>query len=293
MLASATTSSSVIVFGKKACSIVDYSSSVLIGHTEKAFILSPGLGDLKEEYRFLGPKLAKAYPDHRVISIDLRGMGNSDIGFPSYTPEDTGNDIIAVVKELQLQEVIFVGCSMSAASILIPAAESCLNHATSYKTKGLIFLSPFAWDHAMPFGIPTLLNMLLNSWTGAKFWVDYYQSLYTLKPSPVTDLTDYCQQLKQNIQLPGHIEAIRGHMFGSKASCTQRIGEIAKDIPLLTIYGSKDPDFPVLTKEIDDWKSYFPQQTNEQILVIEGVGHYPHVEAVEEVFQAIVRQFVV
>lgn len=273
-------SSSIAVLGTKRCSYCDYSNFI---HAKKAFVLSPGLGDLKEEYRLLGPKLAAEFPDYRVLAVDLRGMGKSDVDFPSYTPEDTGHDLLVVIESLNLEEVVLVGCSMSAASILIPAAES----SKRYRINALIFLSPFAWEHSMPFGIPTLLNVLLNTWTGSSFWTDYYRSLYTIKPTTVKDLDTYCQTLKQNIREPGRLEALRGHLFASKAFCAAQIPQIAKEIPILTIYGTKDPDFPDLTKEMKDLRSYFPQHLIENIVTITDAGHYPHVEAVEEVIRAI------
>lgn len=276
------------VIGSKKCAYIDYASPN--ADQSKAFILSPGLGDLKEEYRLLGPKLATAFPNFRVIGVDLRGMGKSDTGFTSYTPEDTGHDLIAVIKELNLKEVILVGCSMSAASILIPAAESCANQQTArFRVTGLVLLSPFAWDHAMPFGIPTLLNVLLNSWTGSSFWTSYYRGLYTIKPCTVTDIDTYCHNLKVNVQQPGRMEALRGHLFGSKASCSKRIADIASDIPLLTFYGSKDPDFPDIAKESEELQSYFARQTKANIVIVNEAGHYPHVEAVEEVITGIVN----
>lgn len=127
-------SSSIAVLGTKRCAYCDYSNFI---HAKKAFVLSPGLGDLKEEYRLLGPQLAAEFPDYRVVAVDLRGMGKSDVNFPSYTPEDTGHDLVAVIKSLNLEEVILVGCSMSAASILIPAAESCTKDS-SFRVNGLV-----------------------------------------------------------------------------------------------------------------------------------------------------------
>lgn len=139
----------------------------------------------------------------------------------------------------------------------------------------------------MPFGIPTLLNALLNSWTGSGFWADYYRSLYTIKPTVVKDLDTYVQSIKQNIREPGRLDALRGHLFGLKASCAAQIPNISKDIPILTVYGTKDPDFPDLKKETNQLRTYFPQHLQKNIIEITDAGHYPHVEAVEDVIRAI------
>ena len=79
------------------------------------FVLLPGLGDLRQVYRFLVPLLLAG--GHRVICLDLRGMGDSDASFTSYTPEDTGRDILRLLEQGSYGRVVLVGCSMSAASV--------------------------------------------------------------------------------------------------------------------------------------------------------------------------------
>jgi pimeloyl-ACP methyl ester carboxylesterase len=41
--------------------------------------------------------------------MDLRGLGGSDTGFPSHTPDDTGRDIVTLLDELKLDRVVLVG----------------------------------------------------------------------------------------------------------------------------------------------------------------------------------------
>jgi pimeloyl-ACP methyl ester carboxylesterase len=266
----------------------DFPSNAGSDNQSKVFILSPSMGDVKEEYRYLIPLLQQAFPSSRIISMDLRGMGKSDSGFKIYTPEATGRDIIALIKNLDLDHVVLMGCSMSAASIVYAAGESSI----SSKIKSLVFLSPFAWDHDMPFGIPTLLNILLNSFTGPGFWSSYYKSLHTLQPHPV-DLDGYIKKLSQNLKEPGRIVALRGHVFGAKSVCAERFPLLAQSrLPVMAIYGSKDPDFPgtgAIDKEISELRNRLPHVSADDVLVIEGAGHYPHVEKPETVVSAISR----
>jgi alpha-beta hydrolase superfamily lysophospholipase len=46
-------------------------------------VLSHGIGDRRQAYRFLAPKLAQA--GYRVASADLRGHGESRLGWTSVT----------------------------------------------------------------------------------------------------------------------------------------------------------------------------------------------------------------
>jgi pimeloyl-ACP methyl ester carboxylesterase len=49
-------------------------------------VLSAGIGDRRQVYRFLAPELAQA--GYRVASVDLRGHGDSSLGWPSITRTD-------------------------------------------------------------------------------------------------------------------------------------------------------------------------------------------------------------
>ena len=247
----------------------------------KTFVCVPGLGDLRQEYRYLAP-LLHDHGNNTVISMDLRGMGDSDVNFASYTPDDTGRDIIALLNELDLNQCILIGCSMTAASVVYAAA-GCPS-----RVAGVVMISPFLWDHAMPFGMTTLLHLLLNRLIGPGFWASYYKSLYTLKTKPVADLNDYVSSLKRNLNQSGRLAALRGHLFGSKALCTAKTSDICKlEIPVFAVYGNKDPDFASCDEEIRQLRSYLGHVSSP--IVIEGCGHYPHVEQPENVSESIKR----
>ena len=61
-------------------------------------LLVPGMGDLRFTYRFLAPALAAA--GYRVVTTDLRGHGDSSVGFDSYGDEATASDIAALLRQL-------------------------------------------------------------------------------------------------------------------------------------------------------------------------------------------------
>ena len=82
-------------------------------------VLSPGLGDTRRTYRFLAPLIASA--GYRVASVDLRGHGESSIGWDSYSRTDTAGDLIEVIRKLGGPAVI-VGQSFSGGAATIAAA---------------------------------------------------------------------------------------------------------------------------------------------------------------------------
>ena len=78
------------------------------------------MADTRSTYRFLAPLIADA--GYRVASVDLRGHGESSIGWSSYSHADTAGDLIAVVRKLGGPAVI-VGQSFSGGAVTIAAAD--------------------------------------------------------------------------------------------------------------------------------------------------------------------------
>ena len=67
-------------------------------------VLVPGMGDLVSTYRFLVPVLVAA--GFSVVSVDLRGHGDSDVGFGSYGDAETAEDLAALLDELGAPAIV-------------------------------------------------------------------------------------------------------------------------------------------------------------------------------------------
>lgn len=239
----------------------------------------------------------------RVLVSDLRGLGDSDDDFASHTPDDTGRDVLALMRQeagAGPRDAILIGCSMTGASVLYAAAESTRAGGSGMRVRGCVLINPFAWDHAMPLGVPTLLWCLLNRCTGPGFWASYYKSLYK-RPGDVGDLDAYTAALQAHIgSSPGRLRALAGQTFSSKRVCEEAIPALAAArLPVLGVYGSKDPDFPSPAqeaKELTDRLGAGPATaagavSHARAVLVDGCGHYPHVEDPQAVFAAI-REFV-
>jgi pimeloyl-ACP methyl ester carboxylesterase len=82
-------------------------------------VSSHGIGDRRQVYRFLAPKLAQA--GYRVANADLRGHGESSMGWTSITRTDIAGDLLALIDHLGGPAVI-VGHSISGGAATIAAA---------------------------------------------------------------------------------------------------------------------------------------------------------------------------
>src|SRR6516162_5017191 len=97
-------------------------------------VLSHGIGDHRQVYRFLAPELAQA--GYRVANADLRGHGESSMGWASITRTDIAGDLLALISHLGGPAVI-VGHSISGGAATIAAAKQ------PELVSGIIEINPF------------------------------------------------------------------------------------------------------------------------------------------------------
>jgi pimeloyl-ACP methyl ester carboxylesterase len=235
-------------------------------------ICVPGLGDLRQQYRFLGPLLEKA--GYRVITMDLRGMGESSVAWPDYSAATVGDDIVAMVKHLGVEHAWVIGNSMAGAAAIWAAASAPRQIA------GIVLIDPFVRD--VPTGLATrmLLSVAMRRPWGPSFWTMYYKSLY--KASPPADLAAYAAALKANLNEPGRFAALQAMVDASKAPCEARMSEV--HTPALVIMGTADPDFSDPKAEAD----LVSERLHGKEFMVAGAGHYPHAEMPDQVAAEVV-----
>ena len=61
-------------------------------------VLSPGIGDLRQSYRFLTPLLVKG--GYRVTAADMRGHGASTMGWQSISRSGVAGDLLALIRQI-------------------------------------------------------------------------------------------------------------------------------------------------------------------------------------------------
>jgi pimeloyl-ACP methyl ester carboxylesterase len=235
-------------------------------------ICVPGLGDMRQQYRFFAPKLVAA--GFRVVTMDLPGHGQSSVDWPAYSPALVGADIVAMVRHLGASKAFIVGNSMAGGSAVWAAAE------IPDRIAGIVLIDPFT--RVIPtssFLMAFLKVAAMRPW-GPSFWSMYYGSLY--KSAPPADLDSYRAALVANLKEPGRIEATKALIFASQAPCEARIPDV--HAPVLVVMGTRDSDFDDPAAEAD----WVATHLHGKKLMVDGAGHYPHVEYPEVVAPAVI-----
>src|SRR5665213_2256952 len=77
-------------------------------------VLAHGMGDSRHSYRFIAPALVAA--GYRVANVDIRGCGDSSLGWDGYSRTDIAGDLVAVVRHLGAPALI-MGQSISGGAV--------------------------------------------------------------------------------------------------------------------------------------------------------------------------------
>lgn len=233
-------------------------------------LCAPGMGDVRGVYRFLTPKLVAA--GYRVVTMDIRGHGESSADWPDYTPRAAGEDMIALLRHLAAGPAVVVGESFTPASAIWAAAQA------PELVAGIVLCAPFASD-PKPNPFVKVLAALVTRFPA--LWVRFYRSLYPV--APPADLPAYLDALRANLAEPGRMAALRAMARAPKAECNDRIGEVA--CPVLIVMGTKDPDFPDPAAEA----GLIADRAADATVVMVDAGHYPPAERPDATAAALLR----
>lgn len=237
--------------------------------TGQVVICVPGLGTIRSEYRLLAPQLVAA--GFRVITLDPRGEGESSVGWAEYSAAAVARDVIALARALDTGPVILAGASMAGGAVVCAAADA------PELVAGVILISPFARD-TMPLWRARLMYALLlaplfsGPW-GPANWIRYIRTLYP-SAQPV-DYEDFLRSLETNLREPGRMATLRGFLAATQTAAGERLALVKA--PALVIMGSKDRDFP--NPEAEGRHIAGSLGRPAEIRMIDGSGHYPHVDA--------------
>jgi pimeloyl-ACP methyl ester carboxylesterase len=153
--------------------------------------------------------------------------------------------------------------------------------------RGLVLVGPFVREiqlsapmQALMTVLPTLL--FRGPW-GAAAWGAYYASLYpTAKPA---DFDGYRRELVANLSEPGRLAALRGLIGARKGEAGARVASVRQ--PALIVMGDADPDFKSVGPENE--ARWIAGQLGGEVVMIDGGGHYPHVELADKTNPRIVE----
>ncbi|HYP44207.1 MAG TPA: alpha/beta hydrolase [Propionibacteriaceae bacterium] len=242
------------------------------GTTGPLVICVPGMGELRQSYRLLAPLLAQQ--GRRVVTLDIRGHGDSDATFSSYDDVALASDIVALVGELG-EPAFLVGNSMGAGACVIAAAEAPAN------VTGLALLGPFVRDPQGNIVTKLLFRILLTKpWGPAAFLSYYPQWLPGTKPA---GYEQHKKRVRDNLRRPGHWPAFVKTTRSSHAPAERRLNAV--HTPAVVIMGAADVDW----KDPEAEAVWVAQQLNAEVVMVPDVGHYPQAQAPQVTAAAINR----
>ena len=245
------------------------------GRAQPTIVAIPGMGDRRQVYRHLTPLLVAA--GHRVVTMDLRGMGESSADWPAradYSDTAIASDVVALIDALDLDDVIVVGTSLGAAAAVLAAVDA------PGRVRGLVLVGPFVRAVPMKWWQSAAFKALLAPPWGRKAWVGYYGSKLYPGPQPA-DLDGYVADLGRTMAEPGRMKALRALAANTHAESGAVLGDVS--VPTVVVMGSADPDFPDPAAEAHT----VAQATRGTVVMVDGSGHYPQADQPDVVAAAV------
>lgn len=244
-------------------------------------ILVPGIGNNRDAYRFVTPRLVEA--GYRVAVVDLRGCGESSAQWPSYTRTDIAGDLIALIRRLGGPAVL-VGHSISGGAATIAAAQ-----APDLVTS-IIELAPFTRKQTFKLGdlrvsryrkgMLRMIGTMLGSLTS---WKSYLDLAYPGKKP--ADWTADLARIDAMLREPGRMKALQKMTQAAPADAGAQLANVR--CPALIVEGSLDPDWADPQAEGEAIVAAMPAGMV-RLTMIEGAGHYPHVQHPDEVVSLVI-----
>jgi len=235
-------------------------------------VLAHGMGDSREAYRFVAPALVAS--GYRVATVDLRGCGESSVGWPSYSRTDIAGDLLALVEHLGSPAVL-VGHSIAGGAATIAAAK-----APALVT-AVVELAPFTRKQQLALGdlrVPGfrrgMLRLLGTAVLGSVGqWRRYLELAYP-GPKPA-DWDARLGQIEAMLREPGRMKAMQAMGRSAPVDAGAELGNVT--CPVLVVQGALDPDWASPQAEGEAIVAALPAGLG-RLEMIPGAGHYPHVQ---------------
>lgn len=240
-------------------------------------VLAHGIGDSRHSYRFLAPKLVAA--GYRVANVDLRGCGDSSLGWNGYSRTDIAGDLLAVVGHLGGPAAL-IGQSISGGAATIAAASA------RELISGVIELAPFTRKQPADFagllrskryraGFLDMARVIVGG--SLPGWKQYLDLAMPVKPA---DWDQELGRIQTKLTEPGRMKVLRAMAKSNPGDAGAQLTNVT--CPVLIIEGSLDPDWADPRAEGERIIADLPRGLGE-LVVIEGAGHYLHAQTPDQV----------
>lgn len=232
-------------------------------------VMLPGAGDVRAEYRFVAPELA--VDGARVVTVDLRGHGDSSAGWPSYGMVETATDLVALLDHLDAGPAIVVATSFAPTAALWAAADRPDLFA------GLVLISAHLETSPIWQRIP--LGLMLRGPFAGKLWASQFRKWHP--GAPPADLEAQASGLADMMSDRQRRRAVRETLVARRTGLAERISQV--DLPTIAIMGEADSHFKNPRAEGES----IVARTGGTLHMVPVAGHYPHVEFPTQVVAAI------
>ncbi|MFB4295490.1 alpha/beta fold hydrolase [Actinomadura sp. NTSP31] len=250
-------------------------------------VLSHGMGTGRGDYRRLVPLLAGA--GYRVVNTDMRGHGESSLGWPSVTGKaaisraDVAEDLLGVVRRFGGPAVI-VGHSLSGGAATIAAARA------PELVAAIVEINPFTRKQRLDAGalltvrryrrgIARLMGTLVLK--SPRMWRSY---LNVAHPGATDEDRRHIDDLMAALRRPGRWQEFMKAGKTVPADAEAHLSGVR--CPALVIMGAEDPDFADPRAEGVAVAAAMPPGAGRVAVV--GGGHYPHAQSADRVAGLIV-----
>jgi len=242
-------------------------------------VLSHGIGDRRQVFRFMVPELARA--GFRVAAADMRGHGESSTGdWKSISRTDVAGDLVALIRHVGGGPAVIIGHSLSGGAATIAAA------TTPDLVSGIVELGPFT--RKVQYSLGGMLRIrryrrgallmagvqLLHS---LNMWMSYLDLAYPEKPA---DYAAYMTALRAKLSEPGRMAEFLKTMKVSPADAGAAPPRVS--CPALVIMGTEDPDWADPQAEAEGIVAAMPAGLG-AVAMLKGGGHYLHAQCPDEV----------
>lgn len=232
-------------------------------------VMIPGAGDIRSEYRFVAPMLAAG--GARVVTMDMRGHGESSPKWDSFEMADTAADLIALLEHLDAGPATVVGTSFSPTAALWATSErpDLIDRLVLISAH---LESPPEWQRQ-------LLGLMMRGPLAAPLWASQFRGWHP--GAPPADLDEHIGALRSMVADPDRRRAARETLIAVRDGLAERTARVR--VPTLVIMGGADSHF----KDPAAVGAEIAEETGGTLHVVADAGHYPHVEYPDQVAEMI------
>ncbi len=235
----------------------------------------PGMGDLRSVYDGLVTDLVGR--GFRVVVTDVRGHGDSDMGFAEQGDAATASDLVALLESLG-EPALLIGNSFSGSAAVLAAADR------PDLVAGLVLLSPFLREPASAGRLRMnrlLFRLLFARPWGVAFWTRYYAGTLNRGTEPA-GLEAHVAEIAAALREPGRLAAFRRLTVQLDHSVVEpRVSAVRA--PALIAVGALDPDYADPAAEL----RWMGERLSAQTLLVPDAAHYAHAQRPDLVLPAI------